>query len=561
MSDARPAISLLTTDGPEHFSRTLSPDRPYSIGRLRDSDICLLHENVSRQHACITHTAGAWYIVDLASKWGTFLNGIRLTPQLPVPLVGSDLVRIGPWTFRVSGPVTSRSPVTRHTTTFDDKADAAHRVQAAPTTLSAARADRRLNLIIESMSRLAGSTDELQLARSALELLISGSGFARAAALRVADTSNEVDVIAAASLRPGPNGDRVELLPDDQLESEGFRFSRSLLKEASRGQAAVLTAAQAQIPSNSIHEMHIHSALCLPITLDETVVGYLYLDARGRENRVQSEAVAFCEAITWAYCMALGNIKRVEQAARERILTAELMSARAVQEYLTPNLERDLGQYHYAGRIEPGLFVAGDIFDVIPLPGGAFAVLVGDASGHGAAAGMQMAAVQSHLNADLRRGVALPEAVAGLNRYLFERALSGRFVTLWAGVFDGSDTIRYVDAGHGLWMIRALDATIRHGVDIGLPRGVPLGIDATSVYEVGQIPLHTGESLILYTDGLTEQRDSRGEQFRRHRLGQIVAAADSPAGMVQRVFETVVDFSGPIRLKDDATIVSIFRTK
>jgi len=194
MPESSTHITLSSSDGPHPVEFVVSKDRPCSIGRLKDSDFCLLHENVSRQHAQIMHRAGTWFIVDLDSKWGSFLNGVRLTKHKPASLAGGDLLRIGPWTLRVQGLPNSTSvfQLGKHTTTVDDPTATGQRIERANSMQHAWRADRRLKLVLECMSQLADETDEVKLATTAIELLITGSGYARGAILRRLDEGAEV---------------------------------------------------------------------------------------------------------------------------------------------------------------------------------------------------------------------------------------------------------------------------------------------------------------------------------------------------------------------------------
>jgi len=519
----------------------VSRDRPCSIGRLKESDLCLLHENVSRQHAQVMYRAGVWFVVDLDSKWGTYLNGVRLTKHKPAALAGGDLLRIGPWTFRIQGLANPTSGVltARHTTTLDDRTVSGQRIERVSTQNSAWRADKRLRLILECMSRLADEIDEAQLAATALELLINGSGYSRGTVLRRVDEAAEIEIVAS--------------FPVD----EPFDLSRSLLREASTGVPAFLTGAPSFVPSQSMSEMRIHSAMCVPVTIGGTVIGFLYLDARGKETQVQADAAAFCEAVGAAYSLALANIKRLELEQRERLLSKELEGARAVQELLTPHLEANIGAISYAARTRPGLFVAGDLFDVMRVPGGNIAVVIGDVSGRGAAAGMHMAIVQSYLHAELSRGVDPAEAIIAVNRYLHARIAVGRFVSIWVGVFDSSGAIRYVDAGHGHWLIFSKTVGVRHAVDEPWEGGIPIGIDPEFGYKTGIMQLLCGEKLVLYSDGMVEQRNSKGEQFRRQRLGEVFGAEQTPQAAVELSYQTVSTFAGREELDDDATIAVI----
>src|SRR5262249_4009123 len=201
--------------------------------------------------------------------------------------------------------------------------------------------------------------------------------------------------------------------------------------------------------SYSIAELGIHSALCAPVPIGDDVIAYVYLDARGSESSVRADAAGFCEAIARAYGLALANLKRTELERRQVQLAAELAAAREVQSTMLPPKEADLGVIRYGVEVRPGLFVAGDLFDVIGLPGGRVAVCLGDVAGHGVGSALLMAMTQSHLHAELRRSEDPAEALSGVNRYLCERVGGGWFVSLWVGIFGPGGSLHCVDAGHG----------------------------------------------------------------------------------------------------------------
>jgi sigma-B regulation protein RsbU (phosphoserine phosphatase) len=562
MAETVTNLTLVTVDGPAPISHTVTRDHPCSIGRLKDSDLCLLHENVSRQHAQVLFRSGAWFIVDLDSKWGSFLNGVRLTRHKPAALAGGDLLRIGPWTLRVQGLAhpTSTIGTSRHTTTIEGTPAAGQRIERTSGMQGAWKSDRRLKLLMECLTAFADELDEATLAATAIELLVAGSGYARGAVLRRPDEGAEVEIVASW---PTLEAAAASASATGVAPPVRFEISRSLLQEAMSGQAVVLTGAAPFAPSQSVSEMRIHSAICVPVMLGGTVVGFLYLDARGRESTVQADAATFCEAVAAAYSLALANVKRVELEGRDKVHSAEFAAARAVQEQLSARLEASVGEVSYAARTQPGLFVAGDIFDVLELPDGRVAAIVGDVSGRGIAAGLHMATVQAFLHAELIRGVPLAATMDGLNDYLCKRVAPGRFVSLWLGAIGSDGTVEYVDAGHGYWLIQRRDGTVLHAIDSDFERDLTLGVEAGYRYKAGQIALGLGERLVLYTDGVIEQRGRSNEQFKRHRLGEALPrlseVSGGPAEALERCYKTLLAFAERPELDDDSTVIVVQR--
>jgi sigma-B regulation protein RsbU (phosphoserine phosphatase) len=125
---------------------------------------------------------------------------------------------------------------------------------------------------------------------------------------------------------------------------------------------------------------------------------------------------------------------------------------------------------------------------------------------------------------------------------------------MWVGVLDrGARTLTYVDAGHGYWTMRPEGGST---ID---PKaaGIPLGIDETFVYRVNTIPLPEGHRILLFSDGIVEQRNAEGEQFGRGRLEAILAQSSNATDDASRVFDALLEFARTPSLDDDATIAGV----
>lgn len=539
VSEGPENISLRALAGPDSARFDVPGDRPVTIGRAADCDICLLDDAVSRRHATLLRRAGMWFVVHQGSRGVTAVNGVQLTASDPTALADGDMLKIGPHTFRVvfGG---EGSPSSISVPTIDDKAATMQRVERASTAGRLSSADRRLRLLTDCIERLGDATDEAALATTVLDAALAGSGYARGAILRNAPGGRDVEIVASARARAG--------------DREEFRFSRSLIESAENGEAVVLTGGGAdRVSSHSIAELGIHSALCAPVFLGRSVAAFLYLDARGQETQVLADAAAFCEAVAKAYGLTLAETKRLELERRQSELAAELLAAREVQQLIVPASDGDLGFLAYAVEVRPGLFVAGDLFDVINISPGRVAICMGDAAGHGAASAMMMAMTQSHLYAELRRDADPAAAVQAVNRYMSGRSAAGRFVSLWVGVFEADGTVRYVDAGHGHWLVGAAGQPVRK---VQSATGIPVGIDAEYAYEACRLQLAPGDRVVVYSDGLIEQRDAHSEQFGVDRFIETIGTAPARAS-VDAAFAAVTAFAGTTSLDDDATMAVI----
>lgn len=531
-----PPLRLRGILGPYVDVYTIAPGGRATIGRVASCEICLVHESVSRRHATVLMRGSRWQIIDEQSSGGTFVNGLRVPPGEPVPVSQGDLIRIGPWTFRADlGAPRDPGPGSVHHT-LDDSRHAEHRIARVGST-SAGVAAERLRLLTECLARLHTADSEAQLAQIAVEHAVRGTGFPRGAILTPTDVEGEVSILASHGLE-GASG--------------AIGFSRSLIAEAAKGQAVTLNVREPAAASVSIAEMNLEQAMCAPVMVGETVCGFVYLDARRDEVRAAPDAGPFCEAVARAYGLALANAKRAELERRQQLLTAELQAARSVQQTISPPASGTVGPVSYAYHVQPGVFVAGDLFDVVPMTDGV-AVVLGDVSGHGAGSGMVMALTQSHLNAHLRASGDLVRAAAALNSYLAEHSVDGRFVSLMLAVIARDGTVRYIDAGHGHWHIRRANGER----SVHAARAIPLGIDPEFVYVSATVRLEPGDRLVFYSDGITEQTGHAGEAFGADRVAAAFRPGAAPADDVDRVMSALRSFAARDHFDDDATIASI----
>ncbi len=509
------------------------------VGRAQECDLCLADAVVSRRHASVARRKHEWVLTDLGSRHGTYLNGVLLRPGTPTLIASGDLVRFGPYTFRVnSGGGGSDS---RTLAAVDEHVAPGTIVERISNRELEALAQRRLELLIEGASILHQTSTETELAAAVVGLVLAGSGFRRAAVLRPTGSGDQVEVLAARDL----NMDR----PAD------FSFSRSLLREAASGHVARLSRSTDALLGQSIQQLGILCAVCAPITLDSSVVSYIYLDSREAEQPGYDDAAGFCRAVSRIAGLALANIKRTELQRRHERLDQDLNAARQAQAFLWPSEEGVVGALKYAMRMTPGRIVAGDLFDIFPLDDHRVGLCFGDVSGQGMGAAILMTAVLSYLRAAMARLTDPAEAANAVNRYTTERSPANMFVSLWIGMFDDRDQVlHFVDAGHGHWIIKP------HGeppATAPRPQGILVGIDPDFRYVAQSLKLAPGDRFILYSDGVVEHRAPSGEDFGTDRLLSAIAESTTPSEDVSHALASLQEYLGKLVLADDTTLASM----
>jgi sigma-B regulation protein RsbU (phosphoserine phosphatase) len=336
-------------------------------------------------------------------------------------------------------------------------------------------------------------------------------------------------------------------------------LSRSLIRAAADGDIAQMLSDEQPAYGQSIADLNIHSALCCPILLDEHITAFLYLDARGAEAMVQSDAASFCQALVRIAGLAIANIRRRELLDRQQRLESDLSAAREAQAFILPKSRGVVSGQPYAMQFQPGRWASGDLFDILELPDGRVAFIVGDVTGKGIGAAILMAAAQSHLHSVLLREGDPTEAAVAVNRYVLGHSAVNRFISLWVGVLDPvTGELTHVDAGHGHWAHCTAEGEARCERIAAHP---PIGIDGDTDFASITVTCQPGDRIVLMTDGVVEQPRADQEQFGMDRSLAVLRESRTPEQDVERLHQAVCAFADTEHLADDTTIASLMFVK
>ncbi len=245
-------------------------------------------------------------------------------------------------------------------------------------------------------------------------------------------------------------------------------------------------------------------------------------------------------------------------AEQQRALQADLDMASSIQRGLLPKPDLKLDgwdlHFHYA----PAGPVSGDYCDIIPAKNGAADnyFLVGDVSGHGVAASMLMTQLHATFRSLVSLDLPVHELVGTANRIFCESVPSGQYATLVCGRASKSGEIEISNAGH-----LPVLAVQKGKVSALGSTGVPLGMFCTGNFPAQKVQLGAGDSLVLYTDGLSEARNPRDAEYGIARLTNLVRQrhALAPTSLVQATLEDWSAFAGGGRQKDDLTMMVLRR--
>lgn len=251
-----------------------------------------------------------------------------------------------------------------------------------------------------------------------------------------------------------------------------------------------------------------------------------------------------------------------KQAAQDRDrllgLSRELELARNIQEALVPRVFPQHERLSVYGTMIPAAEVGGDLFDCFRLDEHRLAFTIGDVSGKGIAAALFMAVSRTVLRVAASKGLSPRECLLEAHQFLHgERRATSHFVTCFYGILDlATGQLEYSRAGHNPpYLVRGdqvqtLDAA----------SGLPLGMLRTVKYDTATVQLEPGETLLLFTDGITEAMNSRLEEYGEERLVQLLserASALTVEELVRLVTQEAIAFAEGAPASDDMTVLGV----
>jgi sigma-B regulation protein RsbU (phosphoserine phosphatase) len=265
----------------------------------------------------------------------------------------------------------------------------------------------------------------------------------------------------------------------------------------------------------------------------------------------------------WLAALILFMLLALELADRVT-MKRDLEIAREIQQWLVPSEPPQIPGMDIAFATRPQNTVAGDYYDAFlrPVPeAGAktpsLLVVVADVAGKSVPAALLMATFQSGLRALSATPATLDEIVLGLERYARAHSLDGRrFTTAFlAEIEPQTRAMRYINAGHNYPILRRSSGAVERLEIGGPPFGVPLFTDSEIVYGVGRVQLEPGDLLFIFTDGVAEAVNEKGEEFGEARIVPAILSMPlgAAAAVLNRVMSDVNTFVGYARQHDDIT--------
>lgn len=528
------------------------------LGRSQDCGVVLNVPAVSREHAVIRRIADKYYIEDMKSRNGTFVNSKEVSTR--TLLKHSDRIKVCD-NLMVFNEQPSLAPLPAELRRTENEEEEKEEEQSSTIELTLmgdskqileAQPAEKLTMLLEVGAELSQTFNVDALLPKIVDRLFQ--------VFRQADRGFII-LQEDGKLIPKVSKTR-------RGEDEGTaRFSRKIVNRCLETAQSVLSedaSADKQFDlTQSIAECRIRSVMLAPLVArsDGKAFGVIQLDTQDRSKKFTQEDLRLLMAVAGQAAIALETARMHESLISRAGLERDLKLAHQVQLSFLPQKPPQAKGYEFFAHYESAQEVGGDYYDFIPLPGGRLGVMIGDVAGKGVPAALLMAKVSSDARFCMLTEQDLAQAVSKLNELMQEAGLLDKFVTLGAGLIDTvNHQVTFANAGHIPPLI------YRHGAgkfEEGTNRkmsGYPLGVDTGIPYDATTLSLEQGDTVLLFTDGITEATNKHGNEFQVEGvLTALKAGAMSPVAMGERLVAAVRKHSLGCKQHDDITVVSFGR--
>jgi sigma-B regulation protein RsbU (phosphoserine phosphatase) len=543
-------LEVVSPDGARRFARVTQT--PFMIGRGAETGnhLQLSDRRISRNCAALVIEANRFYVEDRGQRRGLFVNGEKIESR---ELQDGDAITFGlddsyEIIFR-SGRASDADSLPRLLTRME------HITTSTPTGGGLLKLKRLLeaSALLHSQLPLDDALSHM------LDHAVSVTDADRGLLL-------EKDAAGTMKVKLARRSGALRLPP------ESVAPSQTAIQLALKQQSPVITEDLAQADmdlqaAQSIVAQRLRAVVVIPLfaisraNTQESMVnikrgellGILYMDSR-RPAAFSKLDRQILDALAADAANILDNARLVERERERQRLEQEINIARDIQQGLLPRDFREYPHLAVTGFNLPCLAVGGDYFDVFPLSDGRTAFLIADVSGKGLGAAIVTTMLQGALSG-MTLGIDPARVFNHVNRFLCDHSEVGRYATVFFGILDQEGHLEFINAGHpSPILIRG--GTAQEAFTEG---SYPVGLVPEAQYTAVCLKLEPGDTLVLFSDGVTEAMDPDEQMFGIARLKELLTGQlECPLEQLQKcVLEAVENFSRGAHQADDLTLLIV----
>ena len=505
------------------------------LGRLPACTIQLDSNTVSRRHAQVTKVNSEYFVEDLGSGNGTFVNGKQIAGR--TQLAHDDRIKLGPILLRfqsdgsavVPPPPSSvrlpRPPVPpddNREVDFVDEADDAAMITGTLVGVGGGgggqfgmlevRPEAKLKAVINISRSLAGVVDVMAICPKILDTLFEIFPQADRGCILLKDESGKLVSRAMKHRRAD--------------EDATVKLSRAIINKVLTDKTGILSADAANdeifTGSESIAGLQIRSMMCVPLlSHDGEPLGAINIDTQNPISQFSEEDLDLLMAVAGQAALSYEGAQLLVSYMEKKKQDGEMEIARNVQHALLPSELPKVEGYEFYASYDSAQAVGGDYYDAGMLPGNKIFLSFGDVAGKGVPGALIMSRMSSCCQSTMQFVHEVAPAVEAINHHMCANAVEGRFVTYVLTIIDlTTHAMTIVNAGHMSPIIRRADGSLFEFPDETV--GVPIGVVDGYPFDVLDFQLEPGDLAVLFTDGVSEAMAPNDDLYTLERLREFI---------------------------------------
>ena len=542
---ARPATIVVINPSGNRNRVPISP-LPFTIGRQADNHLVLRDNRASRNHARVLAENGDYFIEDLKSSHGVFVNGTRVKRQ---KLYAADKIEFG---FPDSYSLIF--------TYDDDEIQKLLDQFSAPKTASAGAGNlAKLRALVEVARALQNSLSTDDVLAAVLDAALAITGFERGFLLLNEHDSLLVQLARdryGNQLPKGAIGAPLESIQNalhqrrELLSMTLYSDSGDLVSNGREGGAdrSIVGVPLVRVRAGSSQETCV-------ITSRSDTIGLIYLDSPQTAVDLSSGNRELLQTLALEASTILENARLLEEERIKHRMEEELSIAREIQMSLLPRKLPSEGWFRVAGSSIASHEVGGDCFDVRQLSPYTWSLVVTDVSGKGVSSALLAALLQGSFLLASDSETDMEQMMSKINLFLNERTEGEKYATVFYCTVKTDGLLRWANAGHCTPILVREGGKLEHLETTGMP----LGMLEEATYGVRSVQLAPRDKIVAYSDGLSDAENAQGSSFGQNRMIEVIRshAADSAGDLLGALMRAVETFTGDAVQHDDITAVVV----
>lgn len=549
------------------------------LGRDSSNDVLVDFLSVSRNHAIIVREGDGYFIEDLKSRNGTYVNGQLVEKRQQ--LCEGDEVEVCDVIFRFfhgnspTNEVSHRKTQEMESLDSDSdrfkvgeyvtgsKAPVSHvdssassivaTLQAGDSSRSwrfSVRPEPKLRAIIQILKSLGSRLTVDEVLQSILDGLFKIFPQAEQGFIMLHDPERDRLKLEATRVR--------------RVKQAEVNVSMTIVRQALRSGEAILSADASDDSrfdmSESLQNLKIRSLMCVPLlTQDDVRLGVIQIDTSNMVEQFSSDDLEIMLAVATPVGFAITNARFIQREFENRALQRELEFAREIQQGYLPRKLPDAPGYDIAHYYESAEQIGGDYFDCFAIKDNRVCLAIGDVAGKGVPAALLMSRLYSAVRTQMLMTGDPVATMTSINQeFTFDQSVF-RFITVMIVVIDpGQGGLEIVNAGHSPMLLA--DSTGRVEL-VGIKDGgMPIGVLADQEFATTTAELGVGGQFAVYSDGITEAMNGDKQLFGRARLSNLISDRQGTAReQIDRIVRTVDEFRAGRAQEDDSCLAVVRR--